>query len=124
MEYLALGILFMASLAWDVNCQNQENFTQVIQFPYDPENSNTFASVPTIPTEEPFESFTICLSFSVDALKDKSLDEIEIFQLVVDQTDVARVVLQVSSFYSAALHDQYGWIMDGPKFYLSIWTRM
>ena len=81
-------------------------------------------SIPITPTEEPFESSTICLSFSVDALKDKFLDEIEIFQLVADRMDVARVVLQVSSFYSAALHDQYGWIMDEPKFYLSSWIRM
>ena len=126
MEFLTICILFMASLAWEVNCQNQENVTGIIQFPYDPENSNTFASIPITPTEEPFESLTLCLSFSMDALRDKFLDKMEIFQLVADRTSVACVVLQVSSigFYSAAFHDQYGWIMDQKKFDLSAWIRM
>ena len=91
MEYLTFGIL---SMALTVSCQSQENLTEIIQFPYDPENSKTFASIPITPTEEPLESFTLCLSFSVDALKDKNLDKIEIFQFVADRTSVARVVLQ------------------------------
>ena len=62
----------------------------------------------------------------MDALKDKNLEEIEIFQLVVDRTSVAHVVLQVSSiaFHSAAFHDQNGWIMDETNFELSTWIRM
>ena len=63
MEFVTFAILFMASLAWEVNCRNQENFTEIIQFPFDPETSDTFASIPITPAEEPFESFTLCLSF-------------------------------------------------------------
>ena len=85
-----------------------------------------FASVPITSTEEPMESFTLCLSFRVDALRDKFLDKMEIFQLVADGTGVAGVVLQISStgFYSAAFHNQFGWIMDQTKFDLSTWIRM
>ena len=127
MEYFAFSILVMASLAWRIaRCQNQESYTETIQFPYDLDNSDTFASIPITTTEEPLESVTLCLSFRVDALKDKILDEIGIFELVADQTDVSRVVLQVSSigFYSAAYHDQYGLIMDETKFDLSTWIRI
>ena len=65
MEYLTFGILFMALT---VSCQSQENLTEIIQFPYDPENSKTFASIPITPTEEHLESFKLCLSFTQQSL--------------------------------------------------------
>ena len=119
-------MFFITYLPFKANCQEPKSYT-VLQFPYELENTNSFASISITPTEEVFDSFTLCVSFAVEALKDPYLDQIEIFKLVDQKgSDLVRVVLNVhyENFNSAAFDDHYGHIVGGTKFALSTWMRL
>ena len=119
-------MFFIVYLPFKANCQEPKNYA-VLQFPYDLQNSNSFASITITPTEEVFDSFTLCVSFEVEALKDPYLDKIEIFKLVDQKgSDLVNVSLNVhyENFNSAAFDDHNGHIVGGTRFALSTWMRM
>ena len=57
-----------------------DNETMVVEFPYDRNNTNTFASI-TFIAQEDMTNLTVCFAFMVNALKSAERDQMQLLQL-------------------------------------------
>ena len=59
---------------------NNKTMDMVLEFPYDRNNTNTFART-TFVAQEEMTNFTVCFAFMVNALKSAKKDEMQLLQL-------------------------------------------
>ena len=115
----------------DAEQEDYESKMMVLEFPYDKNNSNTYAST-TVIAQEDILNMTLCFNFAVNALKNAKEDKIQLLQLhAPDGQILAEVLFRVTfspeQFHETTLSfvDSEGTRRDfkGPQFALMVWVR-
>ena len=99
----------------EANTPDNGTNVNVIQFHYDKNSSQTFAYTTLASKDLTLQSFTMCLSLIVDALKDGSLDDARIFQVFDKNEDVAflrAIVYATEHSLELELFDKNGMLFD------------
>ena len=112
----------------EANTPDNGTNVNVIQFHYDKNSSQTFAYTTLASKDLTLQSFTMCLSLIVDALKDGSLDDARIFQVFDKNEDVAflrAIVYATEHSLELELFDKNGMLFDSfIPFHLSRWFQI
>ena len=110
----------------DAEKEDYESKMMVLEFPYDKNNSNTYAST-TVIAQEDILNLTLCFNFAVNALKSAKEDKIQLLQLHDSDGQILAEVLFRVTFHGTTLSfvDSQGRRIDfeGPQFALMVWVR-
>ena len=88
----------------DAEKEDYESKMMVLEFPYDKNNSNTYAST-TVIAQEDILNFTLCFNFAVNALKSAKGDKIQLLQLHDPDGQILAEVLFSVSFCPEQFHE-------------------
>ena len=98
--------------------EDYESKMMVLEFPYDKNNSNTYAST-TIIAQEDILDLTLCFNFAVNALKSAKGDKIQLLELHDPDGQILaevlfRVVFSPEQFHETTLSfvDSHGKMID------------